>query len=168
MPCLTTCVYHFSDRERTRINGQLTVQFAPTDTMSFTADYTYADNHLEELRGDQGLWFIRTASAVTFDTGHEVATPSFISEDVYQSKDTSYGQELRDQTNTLKSIGFNAEFKPTDSFWLGFDAHNSKMESLPTGWNGSGGVIFVVAGAVTRHAVFRVQQRVAEVPVHRR
>ena len=152
-------VYHFSDRERERINGQLTVQFAPTDNMTFTADYTYADNHLEELRGDQGLWFIRTANAVTFDTGHEVATPTFISEDVYQSKDTSYGQELRDQTNTLNSIGFNAEFKPTDSFTLGFDVHKSKMESLPTGWNGSGGVIFVVAGAVVDTQAFEFNNK---------
>jgi TonB-dependent receptor len=147
-------VYHFSDRDRERINGQLTLQFRPTDTLLLTGDYTYAENHLQELRGDQGLWFIRTANAVTFDTGQEVATPSFISEDVYQSKDTSYGQELRDQTNKLKSAGFNAEFQATDKFKVSLDFHDSTMESLPTGWHGSGGVIFVVAGAVTDTQAF--------------
>ena len=161
-------VYHFSDRERERINGQLTVQFAPTESMRFTADYTYADNHLKEHRGDQGLWMIRTANAVTFDTGHEVATPTFISEDVYQSKDTSYGQELRDQTNTLNSIGFNAEFKPTDSFTLGFDIHKSKMESLPTGWNRQRRCHLRGGRRGDRYAGLRVQQQAAEVPVHRR
>ena len=76
--------------------------------------------------------------AIEFDTGQEVATPRMIAENVGQGKDTSYGQELRDQTNTLKSLGFNADWKVNDTFSLAFDIHDSTMESLPTGYGGGG------------------------------
>ena len=147
-------VYHFSDRERERTNAQLTLQFQPTDSLLLTADYTFAENHLQEHRGDQGLWFVRRASAIEFDTGQEVATPRMIAENVGQGKDTSYGQELRDQTNTLKSVGLNLDWAVSDTFTLGLDVHDSSMESLPTGYGGGGGLSFVVAAPVTRTQTF--------------
>jgi TonB-dependent receptor len=147
-------VYHFSDRKRERTNAQLTVQFQPSDALRLTTDYTYAENDLEEHRGDQSLWFVRRASAVTFDTGEVVATPVMISEDVGQGKDTSYGQEIRHQTNTLESLGFNADWQITDNFGLNFDVHDSSMESLPEGFGGGGALSFVVAAPVTRTQTF--------------
>src|SRR5690606_14604097 len=67
--------YSFSDRSRERTNAQLTLQFKPVDTLKLTADYTFAENHLQEHRGEQTTWFVRTASAVEFDTDNVVATP---------------------------------------------------------------------------------------------
>src|SRR5690606_13511984 len=51
--------YHYSDRSRERTNGQLTLQFKPVESLMLTTDYTYAENHIDEFRGDQTLWFVR-------------------------------------------------------------------------------------------------------------
>lgn len=146
--------YQFNDRERERLNAQLTLQFAPSDSWLLTADYTFAENNLVQHRGDASLWMQRRASAVTFDDDQTVATPMMISENTPQGKDTSYSQELDDQTNTLKSLGFNAKWQVNDTFSLGLDFHDSTMESLPSGYGGGGGLSFGMAGAVTDTQVF--------------
>jgi TonB-dependent receptor len=141
--------YHYSDRTRERTNGQLAIQFKPVDSLMLTTDYTYAENHIQENRGDQTLWFVRRASAVTFDTDQAVATPTMISEVTGLGKDHGFEQQYRDQTNTLRSLGLNADWKVTDKFGLAFDYHDSEMESLPTGFFGGTELLISMAGPVT-------------------
>jgi len=124
--------YHFADRERKRTNAQLTFQFRPMDTLTLTTDYTYADNKLKEDRGDQTLWMnANRFNRVEFDTGEVVATPLLLQEDEGTAKDFGFEQQHREQDNDLKSIGFNAGWKVTDTFSLNFDIHDSKARSLP-------------------------------------
>jgi TonB-dependent receptor len=142
--------YHFSDRERERTNAQLTVQFAPTDTLTLTADYTYAETDLTEDRGDQTLWMnANRYSLVDFDTGHAVATPLLLQEDEGTAKDFGFEQQHREQKNELKSIGFNAEWHVTDNFSLSLDVHDSKAESVPNDpFTGGGETAFSFAARV--------------------
>jgi TonB-dependent receptor len=142
--------YHFADRERERTNAQLTVQFAPTDTLTLTTDYTYAEMELTENRGDQTLWMNADQfNYVEFDTGRSVATPLVLQEDEGTSKDFGFEQQLRKQKNELKSIGFNAEWQVSDNFSLGLDVHDSKMESLPNDpLTGGGETLFSFAARV--------------------
>jgi TonB-dependent receptor len=142
--------YHFSDRERERTNAQLTVQFAPTDTLTLTADYTYAETDLTEDRGDQTLWMnANRFNYVEFDTGHAVATPLVLQEDEGTAKDFGFEQQHREQRNELKSIGFNAEWHVTDNFSLALDVHDSKAESLPDDpMTGGGETLFSFAARV--------------------
>ncbi|HEU4625331.1 MAG TPA: TonB-dependent receptor [Steroidobacteraceae bacterium] len=124
--------YHFADRERTRVNGQLTMQFKPVDALTLTADYTYAEQHLKEDRGDQTLWMnANHFNAITFDTGEVVATPLLLQEDEGTAKDFGFEQQRRDQKNDLKSAGFNAGWQINDRWNLNFDIHDSKARSLP-------------------------------------
>ncbi len=141
--------YHFSDRERERTNGQLTVQFAPTETLELTADYTYALNELVENRGDQTIWLQRNGFYfLEFDT-EEVATPVLLREYTGASKDFGYEQQHREQKNELNAIGFNADWSVTDTFSLAFDIHDSKAESLPNDpITGGGETTFSLAGKV--------------------
>ena len=125
--------YHFADRERTRTNGQLTFQFKPTETITLTTDYTYAENELIEDRGDQTMWLANTGfRRIVFDQGEAVATPLLIEEDAGNTKDFGFEQQHREQTSKLKSIGFNAGWQLTDRFNLNLDFHDSKAESLPS------------------------------------
>lgn len=142
--------YHFSDRERERTNAQLTVQFAPTDTLTLTADYTYAETDLTEDRGDQTLWMnANRFNYVEFDTGHAVATPLVLQEDEGTAKDFGFEQQHREQKNELKSIGFNAEWHVTDNFSLSLDVHDSQAESLPDDpLTGGGETLFSFAARV--------------------
>lgn len=142
--------YHFSDRERERTNAQLTVQFAPTDTLTLTADYTYAELDLTEDRGDQTLWMnANRFRYIEFDSGRSVATPLVLQEDEGTSKDFGFEQQHREQNNELNSIGFNAEWAVSDNFTLGLDVHDSKAESLPDDpLTGGGETLFSFAARV--------------------
>lgn len=139
--------YAHSDRERTRTNGQLTLQWAPTDAITTTLDYTYAENKLLERRGESTAWMINFNSVdhVIFDNDANIKTPVYIHE-TFALKDYGNEQQLREQTNTLKSLGFNLEWSVTDSFSIYFDAHDSSMDSLPTG-PGQVGSITATIGA---------------------
>lgn len=131
--------YAFSDTERTRDNAQLTFQYAPTDAIKMTADYTYANNDIKERRGETTSWLANGSSIteVEFDNTKSVASPLLIKE-VSGPRDQGYEQQLRQQENTLNSIGFNLDWSVTDNLNLNFDAHSSEMESLPTGPGNSG------------------------------
>ena len=124
--------YAFSDFERERINAQGVVQFAPSDAVTLTLDYTFAGNDITEDRGEQTIWLQRNGSFtnLTFDTGQEVATPVFL-RDIVGGKDFGFEQQHNEQRNKLNSIGFNAAWRVTDNFTLGLDAHDSKTKSEP-------------------------------------
>ena len=142
--------YSFADIQRTRTNAQLTVQFAPTEHIDFTVDYTYAENDLKERRGESTSWMANGNSIdkIRFDSSSSVATPMYIHETT-GPRDQGYEQQLRQQTNTLESFGFNAAFQLTDKFGIAFDVHDSSMESLPTG-PGQSGEIAVSMGIPTQ------------------
>jgi TonB-dependent receptor len=140
--------YHFADRERERVNSQLTLQFAPTDGLTLSADYTYALNELTEDRGDQTIWLQRNGFYyLEFDTSQAVATPTVLAERTGAAKDFGYEQQHREQENELKSLGFNAEWQVTDDFTLAFDIHDSSASSMPNdGLTGGGETTFSLAG----------------------
>ena len=128
--------YAFSSVERERINAQAVLQFAPTDSLSFTLDYTLARNEIAQDRGEQTMWAQQgsTFDEVRFDTGHEVATPVYIYEmtaNGYGNKDFGYEQQRNEQKNELDSLGLNARWQVTEKFSLTLDAHNSEAKSLP-------------------------------------
>ena len=140
--------YAWSDRHRERTNGQLTLQFRPMDSMTLTGDYTYAENYLQEHRGEQTFWFANGNSAdhVVFDNS-SVASPTLYSE-VLSGKDAGFEQQWREQTNTLKSVGFDADWQVNDAFSLRFDAHNSTMDSLPSGPGNAGSIDVSIAAPI--------------------
>ena len=142
--------YAFSDSERERINGQLTVQFAPIDSLTLTTDFTFAQNKLTEDRGEQTIWLQRNGfNRIEFDTGEAVATPVLLHEFTGASKDFGYEQQHREQKNDLRSLGFNAAWEASDKLTLNFDFHNSKARSLPDDpITGGGQTAFSVAGKV--------------------
>lgn len=126
--------YEFSDTSRTRTNGQISLQYAPSDTMMASLDYFYAENHVEERLGQIGNW-MQNGSNITkviFDDS-PVATPIYAAETYNGTVDEGYEQAYREQENTLNSVGLNFNWLVTDNLVLNFDAHNSKMESLPAG-----------------------------------
>jgi TonB-dependent receptor len=142
--------YVFSDVSRERINGQFTLQFAPVEGLTLTADYTYAQNEITEDRGEQTIWLQRNGfDHMVFDTNEAVATPVLLHEFTGASKDFGYEQQHAEQKNDLKSVGFNIDWDASDRLKLGFDFHNSKARSLPNdGLTGGGQTLFSLAGRV--------------------
>ncbi|MGO4893634.1 TonB-dependent receptor [Flavobacterium sp. W21_SRS_FM6] len=131
--------YNTWDTQRTRDNAQLTLQWAPSDNMTATVDYTYAKNDITQEKHSKNSWFTRTTDNVTFDTNQAVATAVVISEAVGGTKDHNSDATLYKQSNELKSLGINLEYQATDNLSFSLDAHDSSMESLPDGgkWGGT-------------------------------
>lgn len=138
--------YSFSNRIRERTNAIVTAQFRPVENMTLTADYTYSENYLEEDRHEQTFWFANgnSVSYVEFDDA-AVASPLIYSETL-QNKDHGFEQQLRMQTNTMDSVGFNLDWDVSDRLNLNVDVHHSTLDSLPTG-PGETGEIAVSLGA---------------------
>ena len=137
--------YHYSEFSRERINGQLTLQFAPTDTIRVTADGTFYQNDAEERRADQTTWYNRPFEEVTFDGNDQVATTTFLDDIITAPKDGGFENQYRGTRDRLYDVGLNIEFKPTDRITLIADGHHGVAESLPNNPLGNTSTIFSIA-----------------------
>jgi TonB-dependent receptor len=142
--------YVFSDVQRERINAQATLQFAPIEGLTLTADYTFAQSDINEDRGEQTIWLQRNGfDHIEFDTNEAVATPVVLHEWTGASKDFGYEQQHREQQNELRSIGLNANWDVSERLNLSFDFHDSEATSMPNdGVTGGGESAFSLAGKV--------------------
>ena len=142
----TTCATR-SPNSNANASTAAVLQFAPTDSLTLTVDYTYSTNEITENRGEQGMWLQNSNyTNVEFDTSGAVATPVYIRE-IAGTKDFGLEQQRSMQEYKLGSLGFNAVWNVSDRFKLSFDAHNSKNESRPNDPLTGGGSIFMsIAG----------------------
>ncbi|WP_454717386.1 TonB-dependent receptor [Caulobacter segnis] len=146
--------YHFSQGQRERINGQLTAQFRPTESLTITADALYAQNKSYERRNDSTNWFNRPFDKVTFDNNPVVATAVLLQENLSGTKDMGFEQQYRANTDSLKSYGLNAAWDLSDRFRVNIDGHISKSDSKPGAPNGtSSTMVSIGAPIVTSHSV---------------
>ncbi|PHR93006.1 MAG: TonB-dependent receptor [Robiginitomaculum sp.] len=156
--------YHLSEIERERINGQITLQFRPTDTLTLTGDFSYAKNEVDEQRTDQTNWFNRPFGQVTFDGNSDVSTTVILQETLNGVKDIGFEQQYRATKDTLESFGFNAEWEASDKLTFVLDAHTSESKALPNNPNGaSSTLVSMGAPVIAAHSVdftsgFPVQQ----------
>ena len=123
--------YAYQDFERERINAQAVLQFAPSDAVTFTLDYTHSTNEIAQNRGEQTLWLQNSLTHVTFDGDPLVATPSYIRDLAGGGKDFGFEQQRDEQKFKLDSVGLNVKWYLNDRFSLTFDAHSTKNSSRP-------------------------------------
>lgn len=121
--------YDFSDISRERLNGQLVLQFRPIDTLTLTADVTYAQNKSDEQRFEQTNWFATPFDQIIFDNDGPVATAVFLQENNNGTKDIGFEQTDRATKDELTSFGFNGEWELNDRARVIFDAHTSEATS---------------------------------------
>ena len=136
-----------NEDSRERLNGQLTLQFRPMESLTLTADATYAQNQQESTAVIDGIWFARQFTEVEFDGNPIVATPSFLEEDIEGGKDFFFQNLSMATEDTLESYGFNADWQVNDNLNLRFDFATSEAESTPDGAFGKNVVRFNMAGA---------------------
>lgn len=123
--------YDFSEISRERVNGQLVVQFNPSDSLRMTADFTYVENKQTELRYEQTNWFATPFDQLVFDGEGPVSQALFMQENNNGTKDIGFEQTHRATKETIQSFGLNVEWDVFDNQTLRFDAHTSKGEALP-------------------------------------
>jgi TonB-dependent receptor len=135
--------------ERERTNGLLTVQFAPNDEMTFTADATYAENVQDSTSLIDGLWFGGKFDYVAYDGDPVVASPLLVAEDVEGGKDFFFQNLDMGTKDTLKSFGLNLDWNVSDKLNLRFDIASSEAESGGNGPQGNNVLRMNVAGATS-------------------
>ena len=107
MPRNTT--YNIAEFERERINGQLTLQWQPIDSLRGTIDYTYAELDLTRRYTNIGGWYQFPAEArSSWTNGPDNSNESalFYSE---QNAATDFVTSIGEDggTSENKSLGFN-------------------------------------------------------------
>ena len=121
---------------RTRLNGQLTLQWEPIDTVTGTLDYTLAQNELDRSFQDWSSWFAWGNAPVQFTEWDDNA--DIVRYDEFNgSSDTPMGSGYDATKNRTDSVGFNLEWRPTDMLTLEFDFHDSTAEAEPNSVLGS-------------------------------
>jgi TonB-dependent receptor len=135
--------YSVNGIERTRTNGQLTLQFAPTDTVTATLDYTYSQNKIDFQRNELSVWFNFGPSTSTWTDG-PVAAPQVYSETIVPAtSDLSMGGAKYATKSENNSAGFNLAWKPTSALGFELDFHDSDAVSEPNSPYGSNATLGV-------------------------
>ncbi|MDP4536188.1 TonB-dependent receptor [Alkalimonas collagenimarina] len=135
--------YSIEDLQRERTNGQLTLQYAPTDTLTLTLDYTAsrAITGLEVL--GWGIWneFGGNINAYELD---ERGTAIFAD---IGGNDGSFTASKNTTEVKARSIGFNADWFIHDDFRLALDYHDSNNKTDNGADKGSGNSGQVILGS---------------------
>lgn len=162
-----------NEDNRERTNGQLTLQFAPNDRMTFTADASYAQNVQESVSVIDGLWHQATIyTDVEFDGNREAAAAVKLQEVIQGGEDGRSGaadfffQNLTlGVEDSLETTGLNFDWQFSDDLNLNFDAATAKAESGPAGPFGKNSVRMNIAGPVAGWRAWDYTTRFPQVSV---
>jgi len=117
--------YVLADLAQDRTKGQLTLQYAPTDRLTLTADYTGSRSLTGRTSSGWGIWneFGGNINSYELDENGTAVYADIA------GNDASFTSEKGTTEVEAESIGFNVVFEPRDdlSFW--FDAHSSSNKT---------------------------------------
>jgi TonB-dependent receptor len=136
--------YQIKDNERVRTNAQATFQYAFTDEIIATVDYTYSDVDFTAEGLMFGSWLGGWDTDNAIINGHGAFTDVSVS-------NRAYDHEIIWQSliNTNKSLGFNLDWQVSDSLTLTFDAHDSSAAVDGGELNNSIGFTTDIQGVIT-------------------
>ncbi|MBT8095707.1 MAG: TonB-dependent receptor [Woeseia sp.] len=119
--------YGWGDVSRERINGRVVLQYAPTDQLTATLDYTYSEVDFEKASNSTGIWFECPNIEATIN---ERGTVTQVSQSCGDYS-TNVGREHTIKENN--SLGLNLDYLVNDSLTLTLDAHSSSSDFGPGG-----------------------------------
>ena len=128
-------VYQLDEWERTRINGQLTLQWRPFESVTATLDYTMAELELDHRYNAMSVWFSPTGQSGTWSDGPIVSPLVYTETDNQPDRPMAAGVDA--SKNTRDSVGVNIEWDITDRLRVALDYHDSTAEREPNSIYGS-------------------------------
>src|SRR5690606_5054811 len=167
-PIPQNLIYAVNGVSRQRTNGQATLQWAATDRITATLDYTYAENRIEARRHELSTWFNQAANETEWTDGptasplryteyagcYNPATDQWAGSDNANNCPTGFEPRWGDLAmagsynatrNENNSLGFNVAWEVNDALDLELDYHSSSAESGADGPYGSNNVIGTAA-----------------------
>ena len=137
--------YEFAEWDRTRTNGQLTLQWAPNERITATLDYTFADQELERTFVNYSGWYNFGGQTTSWDGNNANASPLVYSENNGGTGDFAMGGGSDATKAETDSIGFNLTWDVTDRLSLMFDYHDSSADQTPNSDLGSSNVLSIAS-----------------------
>ena len=138
----------FSESSRERTNAALTLQWAPSDRMTVTADGLFAQNdQFAKSASDLPFW-VRQFDFVAFNGNPVLSQPDFLSEPLVSGGGSDYSQAGKElpfrnslfaMRDELTSFGLNVDYQLNDSLTLNFDAAHGN--AVAKGNHPSGAII---------------------------
>lgn len=135
--------YNIADVEKSRTNGQLTLQYAPTDNFIATVDYTASKAKTANESMAFGVWFVYGGNINEYELD-ENGTAVYFNE-----ANNDYAHTTRQNTTEVEaeSIGLNLEWQMTENLGFELDYHNSTNDFDDGADSGSGSNPFLILGA---------------------
>jgi len=135
--------YEIANYQRERTNGQLTLQYAATEDMTFTVDYTASRAIVGANSIGWGIWnnFGANINAYELD---ERGTAIFAD---ISGDDGSFTANRGTTEVKSASLGFNMEWQLTDNWQVSFDAHDSNNKPDNGADKGSGNTGQIILGS---------------------
>jgi TonB-dependent receptor len=130
-------IYNLDEWERVRTNGHLVLQWAPSETLTGTLDYTYAKHELDHRYTGMSAWFSAAGQAVNYsDPDGNVVSPLTYNEN-NRDPDIPMASGFDSTVNVVKSIGVNLDWAVSDNFSVAVDYHESQAKRDPNSPFGS-------------------------------
>ncbi|MBT8105510.1 MAG: TonB-dependent receptor [Woeseiaceae bacterium] len=134
--------YRIEEFDTERTNGQLVLQWAPTDSITATVDYIRSEFELERSYSNMSAWFTNTAALSQSSewTDGPIASPIYYSEEV-SNGDFAMGIGEDGSKNLNESTGLNVEWWLNDRLRLEFDYNDASAETGANSPNGTSALI---------------------------
>jgi TonB-dependent receptor len=111
--------YGFAEISRERTNAQLVLQWAPTDRITTTLDYTYSEVDFEKNGNSFGLWFQNPNVESTINERGTITEVAMDGGDYAVNVNRDHTIKEND------SLGLNIDWQVTDTLSLNLDVHDS-------------------------------------------
>jgi TonB-dependent receptor len=119
--------YGFAEISRERTNAQLVLQWAPTDRIMTTLDYTYSEVDFEKNGNSFGLWFQNPNVESTINERGTITDVAMDGGDYAINVNRDHTIKEND------SLGLNVDWQVTDTLSLTLDVHNSSSTNEGAG-----------------------------------
>jgi TonB-dependent receptor len=117
--------YNINDVERSRFNGQATLQYAPRDDMTFTLDYVYSEAETARRGKGFGIWFNFGGNVTNYELDENGTAIRFTE----TGNDYAHSANVETLLVESESVGFNFEWQATDDIHVALDYHDSETST---------------------------------------
>ena len=136
--------YELAEWDRVRTNGQLTLQWQPSESLVATVDYTYAEVELARTYNNYSAWFNFGGQETEWD-GKNNASPLTYAEYNGGAGDFAMAAGSDATRAENNSLGINLVWDATENLTLWFDYHDSSAVQEPDSPNGSNSQLAISA-----------------------
>ena len=123
--------YQINAGQTTRINGQMVLQFKPSDNLVNTLDYTYSEYKVKNRYQQLSAWFATGYPNYSSWTNGPIAAPLVYSENYSTPQDLDMAAGQSASKETLNSVGWNTKWKVNDKLSFTLDAAHSTAQNGP-------------------------------------